>query len=1051
MKFAAESLTALAELHGSEPVVGSATTSMIHRNISTETVLVRYDDTPILTGLELARIDASKSIGTVTSPEDPATAPEIIAQGLTAATTKSDVYSLSYCLATLFSDRDDDLSRQAAEILAEGTRNKIEARADLKEMIDSFHLLISERVDPQQPQEAGTPTAYLYWSAGQVVYFHGTPYRIIQSLGTGGIGRTWKVEQLDGQGLEPIGTIYVAKVTHNPEDGALALTAYSKARPYLADTPALATIFECASEWKENDFTALLEWKEGDPFKDLQGSFHEFDSPQEDSLRFLQQVLEGLSSLHNNNLIHGDISPANLIVSPGLDSLSLTDYDFVCNIGEPIAGQGTVPYSPDRAGNSNIASRSDDIFSLAASFFEVVFNPSYPNGDPRLPFEYDGNPDKSQGLNWDAIDKSQYPVLSNFLSRATNPDSDERYQTVESALHDLDRLPPGPYRPVPPTVLKQGHIERLIPLLESYPGSPLGNTETRGLDSPFAIDTYVRTPGFEDELEKDIEEKRVQLIIFCGNAGDGKTALLQHITTSIDLRITQSSSRIIEGTTSGGTQVLMNLDGSASWGSRSADEILDEFLQPFQDGPSASDAVHLLAINDGRLLEWISAVEYSKGSPTPLAQSLYNLLLEIPNGTGKNESHIRFVNLNDRSLVGRVDSDQNTITTDFLDELVDRLYGADRVSEIWAECGSCSASNHCAIYQSAGIFAPDGHPAWAGKDKKVRDKSRDRARRRLYDALQTVHLTGDIHITTRELRSTLVYILFGMHTCREYHSGTMHSPTRYWDLAFEPGSEYRQGDLLASISRLDPALESSPRIDRKLRKKPSDDGQDGLKTYPNLTTGSARRRAYFEWSEEEIHLAGNGRDDLILARGRHTDAFKRLAYETDNSDICKELLRGVARLQRLPAKADSREERVPLLIQTKTKVETSFWVEKPVSSFELKTNLEDAAADGFVPRLHRQAVLIYHYNNGQDPELLHLGSELFHVLLELARGYQLGDVSTDDNFAHLSLFVKRLLREDDDELFAWNPMEEAVIYRISTDIQDAVDGPFQPLVISQSN
>jgi hypothetical protein len=96
-------------------------------------------------------------------------------------------------------------------------------------------------------------------------------------------------------------------------------------------------------------------------------------------------------------------------------------------------------------------------------------------------------------------------------------------------------------------------------------------------------------------------------------------------------------------------------------------------------------------------------------------------------------------------------------------------------------------------------------------------------------------------------------------------------------------------------------------------------------------------------------------------------------------------------------------------------------------------------------------VLIYHYNNDHDTELLHLGLELFHVLLELARGYQLGDVSTDDNFAHLSLFVKRLLREDDHELFAWNPMQEAAVYRISGDVQEAVEGPFQPLVISQAD
>ena len=42
-----------------------------------------------------------------------------------------------------------------------------------------------------------------------------------------------------------------------------------------------------------------------------------------------------------------------------------------------------------------------------------------------------------------------------------------------------------------------------------------------------------------------------------------------------------------------------------------------------------------------------------------------------------------------------------------------------------------------------------------------------------------------------------------------------------------------------------------------------------------------------------------------------------------------------------------------------------------------------------------------------------MGAELFHLLLELSDGYQMGDVSTEDTFAHLSIFVQRLVREDD--------------------------------------
>jgi len=111
------------------------------------------------------------------------------------------------------------------------------------------------------------------------------------------------------------------------------------------------------------------------------------------------------------------------------------------------------------------------------------------------------------------------------------------------------------------------------------------------------------------------------------NAGDGKTALLQHLADRLGLGKHTSSERIFEGRTDDGLVVRMNLDGSAAWRGRSADELLDEFLEPFQGGPPKEDIVHLLAINDGRLLEWIEGVGSRRGgSETPLTKELYDLL-----------------------------------------------------------------------------------------------------------------------------------------------------------------------------------------------------------------------------------------------------------------------------------------------------------------------------------------------------------------------------------------------------------------------------------------
>jgi hypothetical protein len=100
-----------------------------------------------------------------------------------------------------------------------------------------------------------------------------------------------------------------------------------------------------------------------------------------------------------------------------------------------------------------------------------------------------------------------------------------------------------------------------------------------------------------------------------------------------------------------------------------------------------------------------------------------------------------------------------------------------------------------------------------------------------------------------------------------------------------------------------------------------------------------------------------------------------------------------------------------------------------------------------VERLHRHASLVFRYRNGTE-ERLRLGADLFHLLLELADGYQLGDVSTDDTFAHLSIFVQRLVREDERELLAWNPMQDDTLYRLSASVVQKIGGPQQYMTIA---
>ncbi len=1055
LSFTRSAVRALAELHGT----GTDDAPICHRKLNPKTILVKHDNTPILTGFDLAKIPSDISVasaGTPTGGWDAMAAPEVRAGGLAAADHRSDVSSLCASMLWLFQGREDQTSERTMKAIKGGMAEQPKERTSLQDLGTAFSALLGESAPPIPPPPAR------FWSEDQVVRFRDRDYRIVARLGSGGVGMTFKVVEIDRSTKEDLGT-YVAKVAHNEEMGQRVLRAYSLARSHLGRHAGLSAIFEVSREWRENNFISLMTWIEGAPLGDLTGVFpllaeeQQEDSTEALAMRWLRAMCEALDVLHRNGLVHGDISPRNMIVSG--NDLVLTDYDVVGKIGEPLAAPGTVLYSSPSYQSKRSASPADDLYALAASFFHVVFE--------KEPFQYGGAQAKERGLNWEGLDRAEWPTLAAFMDKATHPDPGQRFASIAEALETFkqakpkesapatDRPPIEETEPAAPSEeeregrvsaeRREERVEWLLFLLQSYPGSRWGNRETRGLDTDFAAQTYVET-NLEETLLRDIRERRVRLVILCGNAGDGKTALLQHLADRLGLGKHSSSERILEGRVDDGLVVRMNLDGSAAWKGRSADDLLDEFLAPFQEGPPNEDIVHLLAINDGRLLEWIEGAESrQRGNATALTEELYDLLQEE---AAVQQLHIRFISLNQRSLVGGITPDRKRIETSFLERLLDHLYGGEQAPQIWSPCQSCSAKDRCEVFRALRVFGPDGLPGMAPKEIRAR------ARQRLFEALQAVHLRGETHITVRELRAALVYVLFGVHFCQDCHGETEVPALSYWDRAFSPDSPDRQGEVLRELARFDPALEAHPQIDRHLLSKPSMDSAKTAPHYDQLALESARRRAYFEWTVEHIEQLARDSHALDLARGRHLRLFRNLPLKTADadmdsrqcSDICARLCGGISRLEDLPPQVLDRPNLVPLRITPRTPTETAFWVEKPLEAFRLEADLPPEIEG--VDRLHRQAFLVYRYRDGRE-ERLRLGAELFHLLLELSEGYQLGDVSTDDAFAHLSIFVQRLTREDERELLAWNPMKDEAIYSISAQLEQTSEDSIQRLVLGQ--
>lgn len=937
------------------------------------------------------------------------------------------MFALCATIKTLFEGSTEPLAGRVLAVLEAGlapdpgtrplpTKLAQELRALLSEAEPVAHVLPPAGATEQPPPPAE------FWCEGLTVDFRKKTLRVITPLGSGGVGYTFKVEHVDRETGENYGT-YVAKVIRTREAGTAAIRAYNRVRS-RSTHPGLAAVFEVDTEWAPDRVLALLKWVEGDSLDTLRGVLPlVVEECGEDSLqslleRWLREACEALAVLHSEGLVHGDVSPRNLIYHRG--GLVLTDYDLVTPAGQPAWGIGARAYCSPEAEQRQPLQPSDDIFALAASLFEVVFD--------RQPFTSQaGALDKTKGLDWQPSERETLGPIAEFFDLATHPDRTRRFKDAMAALNWLkrDSVTPvtTPAEPVVSIRSKSCTVPWLENVLQLYPGSPHGNVETRGLDSKFAADTYVET-GLEKTLYEELRQRRIRLLILCGNAGDGKTALLQKLAAMFGIDQVHSAKRIWESRTSDGLFLRANLDGAAAWQGRSANQLLDEFFEPFLNGPPADDRAHLLAINDGRLLEWLQLREQA-GQVPPLIRSLLACLAKEDDPTLVPD-YIRFLSLNHRSLVGGCTGPGAEFKTDFLDNLILALLGRERAPEIWQPCPSCPAFQRCTAGQNAHRLIASFSDSTTTNGLRGR-----RLRERLAEAFQAVHFRGQVHITTRELRGALSYILFGVNTCHEIRNGLEAPAMPYWDMAFDPQSPFRQGELLRELSRLDPALEANPPLDRWLVGRSSREISGAGPAYPGLSLASARRRAYFEWLDSELEAAAGSAAALGLAGGHHLDLFRRAALgdADSNRDICAKLCLGISKLEQLPPQALARPDLIPFRIPARTPTETIFWVAKPLARFRLEPDWPPVRMPGF-HLLPNRLRLVYQGNYGHE-EVLNMGYELFHTLLSLAEGEQLAAQRSDDLFAHLQIFVQRIAREDEAHLFAWHPKDDQRMYRIS--------------------
>ncbi|MCA9669965.1 MAG: serine/threonine protein kinase [Myxococcales bacterium] len=192
-------------------------------------------------------------------------------------------------------------------------------------------------------------------------------------------------------------------------------------------------------------------------------------------LPIVQQLCEGLQAVHDAGLVHRDVKPANVMVTPS-GEVRLVDFGAAQTIAEPTALWGTPLYiAPEITLGRQLPPRRrtlSDIYSLGVTVFELL------SGEE--PFELDSRLEIAEQLlrqlhqrpRWLGLLRPDLPAaVSQLLHQAMSPEPYERpaspmafYQALASAMPParrkqrrlvIDTLPMRralPYLPTVPSI-----------------------------------------------------------------------------------------------------------------------------------------------------------------------------------------------------------------------------------------------------------------------------------------------------------------------------------------------------------------------------------------------------------------------------------------------------------------------------------------------------------------------------------------------------------------------------------------------------------------------
>ena len=259
-------------------------------------------------------------------------------------------------------------------------------------------------------------------------------YKITAELGRGGMGVVYKAE--DTKLERTVALKFLAPHLLEDEEARKRFHREAKAAAGL-NHPNICTVYEISEE--DGQTFLVMEFIEGEG---LDNKIERGPLALKEALGFARQVADGLAAAHANGVVHRDIKPGNLLVTPegrvkilDFGLALLTEGSKLTKLDTTV---GTVAYmSPEQAQGAKVDYRTD-IWALGCVLYEMVRG--------QRPFQglYD------QALVYEIVNQEPEPLtgvrtgvpmeLEWIVGKCLAKNREDRYNHAEDMMLDLRTL-----------------------------------------------------------------------------------------------------------------------------------------------------------------------------------------------------------------------------------------------------------------------------------------------------------------------------------------------------------------------------------------------------------------------------------------------------------------------------------------------------------------------------------------------------------------------------------------------------------------------------------